>query len=107
MFSVARDGQPLFELLPEKRFYPIRAMTTTEVAIRSRWSADLYAVMGDETAGGGLVARLYWNPLVSWIWLGWAVILGGATLSLSERTRSAAPKTRATARPQTKGVPAE
>ncbi|RKF12854.1 heme lyase CcmF/NrfE family subunit [Roseovarius spongiae] len=104
-FSVARDGQPLFELAPEKRFYPIREMTTTEVALRQLWGGDLYAVMGDESPDGRLVARIFWNPLVSWIWAGWAIVLLGAGLSLSERTR-----TRRSARkpaPEPEGVPAE
>lgn len=105
-FSVAQDGQPLFELRPEKRFYPIREMTTTEVALRPGISGDLYAVMGDESADGRLVVRIFWNPLIAWIWIGWAVVLGGAALSLTERTRIARSKARKPA-PQTEGVPAE
>lgn len=107
-FSVARDGAPLFELRPEKRFYPIRAMTTTEVALRPLWGGDLYAVMGDEASDGRLVARIFWNPLVSWIWIGWAVVLIGAVLSLTERTRFARRVTRpAMSGPEQEGVPAE
>lgn len=105
-FSVARDGRPLFELRPEKRFYPIRAMTTTEVALRPQAWGDLYAVMGDESADGRLIARLFWNPLVSWIWIGWAVVLAGAALSLTERTRMVGVCTRRPA-PQARGVPAQ
>ncbi len=105
-FSVARDGQPLFELRPEKRFYPIRAMTTTEVALRSQWGGDLYAVMGDEAGDGRLVVRIFWNPLIAWIWIGWAIILIGAALSLTERTRTLRNKARNSAA-QSEGVPAQ
>ncbi len=102
LFSVAKEGAPLFELAPEKRFYPLRAMSTTEVALRPLWGGDLYVVMGDEAADGRLVVRLFWNPLVSLIWFGWAIVLIGAVLSLTEGARVAQRK-----RQVVEGVPAE
>jgi cytochrome c-type biogenesis protein CcmF len=41
--------------------------------------------MGDTAAGGGRVVRIYFNPLVSWIWLGAAIMVLGGLLSLSDR----------------------
>jgi cytochrome c-type biogenesis protein CcmF len=91
---------------PQKRFYKLRAMATTEIAIRSSFSGDLYMIVGEETGAGGVVIRGYWNPLVSWIWAGWLVVACGALLSLSSaRRRPAAHAAVAAARPQ--GVPAE
>ncbi len=49
------------------------------------WRGDLYAVLGDDLAGGGFVVRLYFNPLVRLIWLGALVMALGGALSLSDR----------------------
>ncbi|MEJ6746116.1 MAG: heme lyase CcmF/NrfE family subunit [Yoonia sp.] len=86
-FSVSKHGTLLDELAPEKRFYTVRNMATTEVAIRSVMRGDLYIVMGDEPGDGSVVTRIFWNPLVSWIWLGWMVLLIGALMSLSKSDR--------------------
>lgn len=101
--SVSRDGVPLYEMVPERRFYTIRAMSTTETAIESRWAGDLYVFMGDEF-DDGLVMQIYWNPLVRLVWLGWAVIFLGAGLSMTQPRQVVAARAPALA---PKGVPAE
>ncbi len=106
VLSVSRDGLPLYEMRPEKRFYTVRSMATTEIAIRSSFAGDLYLIAGDETAGGGVTIRGYWNPLVSWIWAGWLFVGCGALLSLSGLLRRR-PAARVAARPAADGVPAE
>jgi cytochrome c-type biogenesis protein CcmF len=97
-FTVTRDGRPVAELLPEKRNYPVAQMPTTEAAIHTTWLADLYAVIGDADGKGGYSTRIYYNPLVPWIWLGAIVMaLGGAT-SLSDRRHRIGVRRRAAAR---------
>ncbi|MBV9017802.1 MAG: hypothetical protein JO058_19305, partial [Alphaproteobacteria bacterium] len=66
------------------------------VAIRTNLLADVYAVVGDPDGKGGYTLRLYWNPLVPWIWLGAAAMALGGILSLSDRRlRVGAPARRA------------
>jgi cytochrome c-type biogenesis protein CcmF len=49
--------------------------------------------MGDKTADGARVVRMYFNPLVSLIWLGALVMFFGGVLSLTDRRyRVGAPK---------------
>ena len=101
-FDVSRDGRPVAELRPEKRFYPVSQTPTTEAAIHTTWLADLYAVVGDADGTGGWSARLYHNPLVPWIWLGAVVMAFGGAVSLSDRRhRVGAPR-----RARTAAVPA-
>ena len=85
-FAVSRDGDPVTELTPERRFFPTHAQTTTEAAIYPTIFGDLYAVIGEaEASGGSVVTRLYFNPLVPWIWAGTLVMVAGGLLSLSDR----------------------
>ena len=99
-FSVTRDGEPFVTLEPENRRYPVRSMPTTEAAIHTTWLGDLYAVIGDpdESEGaGGYVARIYWNPLVAWMWAGAIIMSLAAFVSLSDRRyRVGAPERRGT-----------
>ena len=53
-------------------------------------------MIGDPDGKGGYTLRLYYNPLVPWIWLGAAVMAFGGLVSLSDRRhRVGAPSRRA------------
>ncbi|MCZ6721884.1 MAG: heme lyase NrfEFG subunit NrfE, partial [Proteobacteria bacterium] len=84
-FEVARNGRFLAELYPERRRYRVGGRETTEAAIRTTWLADLYVVIGDPDGAGGFATRLYFNPLVPWIWIGAFVMVLGGGVSLSDR----------------------
>ena len=97
-FTVTRDGRPVTVLTPEKRVYDVSGTPTTEAAIETRLSGDLYAVIGDTDGGkGGYVTRIYFNPLVAWMWGGVLVMILGGAVSLSDRRhRVGAPQGRRT-----------
>ena len=63
---------------PENRFYPVTNNSTTEAFIHTNLARDLYVVLGDGDVNGGWIVRIYYNPLVIWIWVGaFAIFLGG------------------------------
>ena len=66
-------------MLPEKRFFPVRQMVTTEVALRRQGASDLYLVLGDQRPDGKAWSFLfYYNPWIHLIWWGVSVMaLGG------------------------------
>ncbi len=85
-FTVRRGGDVVAVLRPEKRTYPVRNMPTTEAAIHTLFTGDLYAVIGDRDEDtGAYVTRLYFNPLVAWMWGGGLIMVAGGALSLSDR----------------------
>jgi cytochrome c-type biogenesis protein CcmF len=85
-FKVSRDGKEIVTLNAEKRNYPVRQMPTTEAAIHSLFAGDLYAVIGDTEGGeGGFVTRLYFNPLVAWMWVGSLIMVFGGVISITDR----------------------
>ncbi|MEO0387801.1 MAG: cytochrome c-type biogenesis CcmF C-terminal domain-containing protein, partial [Pseudomonadota bacterium] len=91
-------------LTPEKRFYPVQRMPTTEAGLDIGFWRDVYVVIGDQQADGGWVVRTYIKPFANWIW-GSAIImaLGGALSLTDRRYRLGAPAPRRGAAP----VPAE
>ena len=85
-FEVSRDGSPYVTLEAENRVFMVRNMPTTEAAIHTTFLGDLYAVIGDpEGPDGGYVTRIYFNPLIGWLWAGIIIMVIGGFVSLSDR----------------------
>jgi cytochrome c-type biogenesis protein CcmF len=84
-FTVTRDGTPVAVLHSEKRFFPVEGMPTTEAGIDTNLWRDLYFVLGDPAEGGGHAVRLYYNPLVLWIWGGAGLMALAGLISLTDR----------------------
>lgn len=89
--SVTRDGRALARLTPERRFYLASEQPSTEVAIHSSLSRDIYLVLaGYEEGTAGVVFQVYHNPLVAWVWIGSLVLtLGTIICVLPDRRRAA------------------
>lgn len=79
------DGKPYGEIVSAKRFYPVRKMPTTEAGIRTIGLSQLYISLGDPTADGAIVVRIWWKPLVTLIWFGALVMMFAGAISLMDR----------------------
>lgn len=101
--TVTRNGALVAVLQPEKRFYPVAQMPTTEAAIDYGFTRDLYLVLGDKQKSGGWAVRSYVEPFANWLWGGAILMALGGLLSLSDRRYRVA----AGARRMPAGVPAE
>jgi cytochrome c-type biogenesis protein CcmF len=82
--TVTADSHFVTMLHPERRQYPVEGSDTTEAAIRTTLMGDIYAVIGDPQ-DGGIVVRLFFEPLVHWIWTGVLLMAAGGLVSLSDR----------------------
>jgi cytochrome c-type biogenesis protein CcmF len=78
--AVLRDGVELGALIPEKRFYQRQDQLTTEVAIYSTPTEDLYVVPASVNEDNSAVFKAYVNPLVMWLWIGGIVLCLGTTV---------------------------
>ncbi len=83
--TVTRDGQAVAVQRPEKRMYPVQQMPTTEAAIHTTGLYDLYTAIGDPDGQGGHTVRIFFEPLVPWIWAGALLMMLGGAVSLSDR----------------------
>ena len=83
--TVTRNGAAVTVMHPEKRFFPLQRMPTSETAIYTTLMADLYVALGDNDGKNGWTVRAYWKPLVPWIWIGAVVMALGGVVSLSDR----------------------
>ena len=87
--ELARNGRVLAVLHPERRNYLVTRMPMTETAIDRGFTRDLYVSLGDPLDGGAWSVRVYYKPLVGWIWGGCLLMcLGGLLAVLDRRYRA-------------------
>ena len=92
-FRITRNGDDVATVVSEKRQFQPSGMQTTEVGLHQMFSGDLYVVMGDRAGAEGRTVRVYFNPLVSLIWIGSLIMFFGGAVSLTDRRyRVGAPK---------------
>ena len=87
IFDLSTNQKKITSLLPEKRTYTIEGSTTTEAAIYTTMVADVYIVLGEKNDKGGWTVRIYYNPLVPWIWAGAIFMAFGGLISISDRQK--------------------
>jgi cytochrome c-type biogenesis protein CcmF len=82
--EVYKNGEDVATLVPEHRVYIASKQPTSEVAIRRRLNEDLYLNFAGMSADNQrAVLQAYVFPLVSWIWIGYWVVLIGTLICLT------------------------
>lgn len=72
-------------IYPEKRIYTIGQMAMTESAIDVTPFRDIYVALGEPLDEQAWSVRLYYKPLIRWIWGGGFMILAGGFFALTDR----------------------
>lgn len=83
-FAVTRNGHKKM-IYPEKRLYNVGQMAMTESAIDVTPFRDIYIALGEDLGDDNWSVRLYYKPLVRWIWAGGFLMLAGGCLALLDR----------------------
>jgi cytochrome c-type biogenesis protein CcmF len=76
--DIYKNGELQKTLEPEKRFYTASRQGTSEVGLWARLNEDVYLNFGGMSDDNQrAVIQAYVFPLVSWIWIGGLVLIGG------------------------------
>ncbi|MGI4757079.1 MAG: cytochrome c-type biogenesis CcmF C-terminal domain-containing protein, partial [Janthinobacterium lividum] len=90
LLDVYKGDKKLTQMAPERRFYTASQTTSTMVAIHSTLLRDLYVVFeGRNPETSRPIIKVFLNPLVSWIWIGVAIVVAGTFLALAPSLRPA------------------
>ncbi len=97
--SVYKDGQRVAELHPRRDFYVDARQPMTIPGLRSTWEDDFYVILVDwqPISSQGATFKVFYNPLVSWLWFGALVFIVGTILAIWPTPE---PKAVAVRRPQ-------
>jgi cytochrome c-type biogenesis protein CcmF len=82
---VTKDGVARTILSSEKRLYTVQNMPMTEAGISPAIIHDLYASLGEPLEDGAWSVRIYYKPMVEWIWFGCLMMGLGGILALSDK----------------------
>ena len=85
IIEVARDGQPITTMHPEKRLYIARGQPMTDVALRPGLLQDIYVALGEDLGDGAWAMRIQIKPFVRWLWLGALLMATGGILAVADR----------------------
>jgi cytochrome c-type biogenesis protein CcmF len=82
--AVSEDGKPVGMLYPARSFFrKHEEQPTTDVAIRRALDEDLYLIMpAYELKDQSMSLQVVVNPLVSWIWMGFGILVLGTGIAL-------------------------
>ena len=90
VFSIYKDNNYIKTLYPERRFYNSREQVTTEAAIHSTLTGDLYIAIGEKNTESNTFSwttRIWFNPFTLWIWIGVLFLGIGGLISLTKSLR--------------------
>lgn len=84
--EVMVNGELSSVLKPQKRVYVGQANNAmTEASIDINFIRDVYAAMGEPLGNGAWSLRLYYKPLIRWIWLGTLLMTFGGVLAVADK----------------------
>ena len=81
-FKVFENNVEIGEIYSEKRYYPVSQTVTTEAGIMHKFDKDIYIVIGENISDNEWLIKIYFNPFVSFIWLGALITVLGGIISL-------------------------
>jgi cytochrome c-type biogenesis protein CcmF len=84
-FRVFNDEHDLGVLSPALKFFPTQQSPLGRAVLRMGWTDDLYVILSgfSQVQQGQATVKVMVRPLVSWIWMGGAVMIIGTLLALA------------------------
>lgn len=83
VFTIFNDRHEAGQMRPGLRFYPRSNDPIAEVDYWIGFNEDLYVILGSfDRQGGWAVVKVLINPMVSWIWLGGAIMALGTLIAM-------------------------
>jgi cytochrome c-type biogenesis protein CcmF len=82
VFGVAKNGRQAGTIEPSILFHARQNQTTRHVDIISEPLRDVFFIFEGMDASGNLSVNVLFNPLVSWAWFGFALLIAGTTIAV-------------------------
>lgn len=88
LFDVTKNQEHIGLIRPEKRYYPVQKSVMTDAGIDATVFRDIYVALGEGFNHKGKQTwgvRLYYKPLIRWIWAGgFLILLGGILAAITQ-----------------------
>jgi cytochrome c-type biogenesis protein CcmF len=92
VFILQSKGKNIGVIHPEKRYYPIQQTVMTDAAIDANLFRDIYVALGEKVQQNhhdAWIIRMYYKPLIRWIWGGgFLILLGGIFAGIKQARKN-------------------
>ena len=68
ILRIEKENVEIAQLEPQIRYYPVEKSQTSESSVYHNCFYDLYAVINEITKEGNVGIKIYFKPLISWLW---------------------------------------
>ncbi len=98
--SLFKDGQFVRVLRPRRDYFVVQQQPVTIPAVYTTPAADVYVLLvgWEEITATSATFKVYWNPLIIWLWLGGLLLILGTLIAMWP-TRAAQTETSYVLRP--------
>ena len=81
---ISRNGKELERVHPGSDYYYASQQSVTKPGIRSTLGEDLYIILVDwmEITSEGATFKIFFNPLINWLWIGSFILMLGTLVAL-------------------------
>lgn len=87
VLNITKNNNEVATLTPQIRYYPVEKKQTSESSIYHNIYYDLYAVISEITENGDVSIKLYYKPLISWLWLVFGILFSCGILLLIKQKK--------------------
>ncbi|MGB4191412.1 MAG: heme lyase CcmF/NrfE family subunit [Rickettsiales bacterium] len=87
VLNITKNNNEVATLTPQIRYYPVEKKQTSESSIYHNIYYDLYAVISEITENGDVSIKLYYKPLISWLWLIFGILFSCGILLLIKQKK--------------------
>ena len=77
-----KNGDVERVIFPQKRVYDVGHVAMTDAAIDVSFARDIYVALGEPLEDNAWSVRLYYKPLVRWIWAGGVLMMLGGLCAI-------------------------
>jgi len=83
--EVLKQGKQVTILTPELRYYPVQKTALAKSSIDAGVFRDVYVALAGPAGDNGWALRIFYKPLVRWIWGGGLLMLFGGLLAATRK----------------------
>ena len=82
--SLFKDGEFIRVLRPRRDYFIVQQQPVTIPAVHSTLAADVYVLLvgWEEITATSATFKLYWNPLIIWLWSGGILLIIGTLIAM-------------------------
>ena len=83
VMALSQNGKPIREINPRRDYFVVQEQPVSVPGVYSTPGVDVYVLLiGWDTTGTSATFKVYINPLINWVWIGFGLLILGTAICL-------------------------